>query len=146
MTQLPHHRQLLATDSDLSIQLAQLMAAQTEMGRAIGTIQDAVLHIQWAQDVVLGDLRVVTSQVGDLQRPDAMTLYNLRTFDYQYHQLHDQVSRIGSRMETIDENVARISGTVSSFSQQLASFHSFASAGPLHQPDPSAPHLPPGST
>ncbi|KAL2458495.1 Uncharacterized protein Adt_45920 [Abeliophyllum distichum] len=36
----------LAAGSDLSIQLAQLMAAQTEMGRAIGTIQGTVLHIQ----------------------------------------------------------------------------------------------------
>ncbi|KAL2480084.1 hypothetical protein Adt_33050 [Abeliophyllum distichum] len=84
-----------ATGSDLSIQLAQLMAAHTEMGQAIGTIQG----------------------VRDLQRVDAMTRSNLRTFDYQYHQLHDQVSRIGSRMETINENVARISGTVSSFSR-----------------------------
>ncbi|KAL2457987.1 Uncharacterized protein Adt_46130 [Abeliophyllum distichum] len=135
-----------AVGLDLSIQLAQLMATQTEMGRAIGTIQGAVLHIQRAQDVVLGDLRIVTGQVGDLQRADAMTRSNLRTFDYQYHQLHDQVSRIGSRMETIDENVARISGTISSFSQQLASFPTSTSAGPPHQPDPSASHLPPRST
>ncbi|KAL2472034.1 Uncharacterized protein Adt_40170 [Abeliophyllum distichum] len=95
-----------AVGSDLSIQMAQLMATQTEMGRAIGTIQGTVLHIQQTQDVVLGNLRIVTSQVGDLQRADAMTRSNLRTFDYQYHQLHDQVSRIGSRMETLDENVA----------------------------------------
>ncbi|KAL2517834.1 Uncharacterized protein Adt_14081 [Abeliophyllum distichum] len=135
-----------AVGSDLNVQLAQLMAPQTEMGRAIGTIQGVVLHIQRTQDVVLGDLRVVTSQVGNLQRADAMTRSNLRTFDYQYHQLHDQVSRIGSRMETIDENVARISGTISSFSQQLASFPTSASAGPSHQPDPPASHLPPGST
>ncbi|KAL2458491.1 Uncharacterized protein Adt_45921 [Abeliophyllum distichum] len=108
--------------SDLTIQLAQLMAPQTEMGQAIGTIQGAVLHIQRAQDVVLGDLRVVTSQVGDLQRPDSMTRSNLGTFDYQYHQLHDQVSRIESRMETIDENVARISGTISRFRSSLHPF------------------------
>ncbi|KAL2531500.1 Envelope-like protein [Abeliophyllum distichum] len=95
-----------AVDSDLSIQMAQLMATQTEMGRAIGTIQGTVLHIQQTQDVVLGNLRVLTGQVGDLQRADAMTRSNLRTFDYQYHQLHDQVSRIGSRMETLDKNVA----------------------------------------
>ncbi|KAL2542417.1 Uncharacterized protein Adt_03395 [Abeliophyllum distichum] len=107
-----------AVGSDLSIQLAQLMAAQTEISRAIGTIQGTVLHIQRTQDVVLGDLCVVTGQV----------------------------SRIGSRMETIDENVPRISGTVSSFSQQLASFPTSTSAGPPHQPDPSASHLPPGST
>ncbi|KAL2486942.1 JmjC domain-containing protein [Abeliophyllum distichum] len=107
-----------AVGSDFRIRLAQLMAAQTDMGRAIGTIQGAVLHIQRAHDVVLGDLRVVTSQV----------------------------SRIGSRMETIDENVARISGTISNFSQQLASFPTSASAGLPHQPDPSASHLPPGST
>ncbi|KAL2458490.1 Uncharacterized protein Adt_45915 [Abeliophyllum distichum] len=42
-----------AAGSDLNIQLAQLMAAQTEMGRAIGTIQGAVLHILRAQDVCL---------------------------------------------------------------------------------------------
>ncbi|KAL2454305.1 hypothetical protein Adt_48196 [Abeliophyllum distichum] len=107
-----------AAGSDLSIQLSQLMAAQTEMGRAIGTIQGAVLHIQRAQDVVLGDLHVVTGQV----------------------------SRIGSRMETIDENVARISGTISSFSHQLASFPTSALAGPPHQPYPSASYLPPRST
>ncbi|KAL2458489.1 hypothetical protein Adt_45914 [Abeliophyllum distichum] len=106
--------------------------AQTEMGRAIGTIQGAVVHIQRAQDVVLGDLHVVTGQVGDLQLADAMTRSNLCTFDYQYHQLYDQVSRIGSRMETIDENVARISGTISSFSHQLASFPTSALAGPPH--------------
>ncbi|KAL2532403.1 Uncharacterized protein Adt_05754 [Abeliophyllum distichum] len=104
--------------SDLSIQLAQLLAAQTEMSQAIVTIQGVVLHIQRAQEVVLGDLRVVTSQV----------------------------SHIGSRMETIDENVARISGTVSSFSQQLASFRPSASARLLHRPDHSAPHLPLEST
>ncbi|KAL2542141.1 hypothetical protein Adt_03119 [Abeliophyllum distichum] len=126
--------------------MAQLMAAQTEMGRAIGIIQGAVLHIQQTQDIVLGNLWVVTSQVGDLQRADTMTRSNLRTFDYQYHQLHDQVSRIGSRMETLDDNVARISGTISSFSQQLSSFPTSASAGPPHHPDPSASHLPPGST
>ncbi|KAL2486594.1 hypothetical protein Adt_31350 [Abeliophyllum distichum] len=34
-----------AAGLDLSIQMAQLMAAQTEMGLAIGTIQGAVLHI-----------------------------------------------------------------------------------------------------
>ncbi|KAL2491534.1 Uncharacterized protein Adt_27162 [Abeliophyllum distichum] len=117
-----------AADSNHSIQLAQLLAAQTEMSRAIGTIQGAVLHIQRAQEAVLGDLRVVTSQVGDLQHADAMTRSNQRTFDYQYHTLHDQVSRIGSRIETIDENVAHISRTVSSFSQQLASFSPSASA------------------
>ncbi|KAL2492093.1 hypothetical protein Adt_27721 [Abeliophyllum distichum] len=55
-----------ATGSDLSIQIAQLMAAQTEMGRAIGTIQGAILHIQQTNDVVLGNLMVVTGQVGDL--------------------------------------------------------------------------------
>ncbi|KAL2517988.1 hypothetical protein Adt_14235 [Abeliophyllum distichum] len=99
-----HHHQLQLLD--LSVQMAQLMAAQTEMGRAIGTIQGAVLHIQRTQDVVLGNLRVVTAQVSDLQRADAMTRSNLRTFDYQYHQLHDQMSHIGSRMETLDENVA----------------------------------------
>ncbi|KAL2480259.1 hypothetical protein Adt_33225 [Abeliophyllum distichum] len=65
-----------AVGSDLSIQLAQLMAAQTEIGRAIGTIQGIVLPIQQTQDVVLGNLRVVTSQVGDLQRADAMTRSN----------------------------------------------------------------------
>ncbi|KAL2532511.1 Uncharacterized protein Adt_05862 [Abeliophyllum distichum] len=113
-----------AAGLDLSIQMAQLMSAQTEMGRAIGTIQG----------------------VEDLQHADAMTRSNLCTFDYQYHQLHDQVSRIGSRMETLDENVARISGTISNFSQQLASFSTSASAGPPHHPDPSASHLPLGST
>ncbi|KAL2462127.1 Uncharacterized protein Adt_45547 [Abeliophyllum distichum] len=105
-----------------------------------------ILHIQQTQDVVLGNLRIVTGQVGDLQAPDAMTRSNLRTFDYQYHQLHDQVSRIGSRMETLDKNVARISGTISSFSQQLASFPTSASTGPPHHPDPSTSHLPPEST
>ncbi|KAL2474399.1 hypothetical protein Adt_35135 [Abeliophyllum distichum] len=136
----------LATGLDLSIQMAQLMAAQTKMGRAIGTIQGIVLQIQQTQDVVLGNLRVVIGQVGDLHRADTMTRSNLCTFDYQYHQFHDQVSRIGSRMETLDENVARISGIISSFSQQLASFPTSASTGPPHHPDPSASHLPPGST
>ncbi|KAL2474521.1 hypothetical protein Adt_35257 [Abeliophyllum distichum] len=126
--------------------MAQLMAAQTEMGRAIGTIQGAVLHIQQTQNVVLGNLRVVTSQVSDLQRADAMTRSNLRTSDYQYHQLHDQMSRIGSRMETLDENVARRLGALSSLSQPLASFPTSASAGPPPHPDPSASHLPPRST
>ncbi|KAL2462157.1 hypothetical protein Adt_45577 [Abeliophyllum distichum] len=146
MRQLLHHRLAPAVGSDLSIQLAQLLAAQTEMDRAIGTIYGTVLHIQRAQEAMLGDLHVVTSQMGDLQRANAMTRSNQRTFDYQYHVLHDQVSRIGSRMETIDENVARISGTFSSFLQQLASFRPSASAGPLYRPDPSAPHLPPEST
>ncbi|KAL2543366.1 Uncharacterized protein Adt_04344 [Abeliophyllum distichum] len=131
---------------DLSVQMAQPMAAQTEMGRAIGTIQGAVLHIQQTQDVVLGNLRVVTGQVSDLQRADAMTRSNLRTSNYQYHQLHDQISRMGSRMETLDENVARISGTLSGLSQTRASFPTSTSAGPPPHPDPSASHLPPGST
>ncbi|KAL2513432.1 Envelope-like protein [Abeliophyllum distichum] len=135
-----------AASLDLSVQMAQLMAAHTEMGRAIDTIQGTILHIQQTQDVVLGDLRVVTGQVGDLQRADAMTQSNLRTFDYQYHQLHDQMSRIGSRMETLDENVARISGTLSGLSQPRASFPTSASAGPPPHPDLSASHLPPGST
>ncbi|KAL2465898.1 hypothetical protein Adt_41749 [Abeliophyllum distichum] len=107
-----------AAGLDLSVQMAQLMAAQTEMGRAIGTIQGAVLHIQQTQDVVLGNLRVVTSQM----------------------------SRIGSRMETLDENVARISETLSGLSQTHASFPTSTSAGPPPYPDPSASHLPPGST
>ncbi|KAL2486798.1 hypothetical protein Adt_31554 [Abeliophyllum distichum] len=135
-----------AASSNLGIQLAQLLVAQTKMSRAIGTIQGAVLHIQRAQEALLGDLRVVTSQVGDLPRTDAMTWSNQRTFDYQYHALYDQVSRIGGCMETIDENVTRISGIVSNFSQQLASFSPSALAGPLHRPDPSAPHLPLEST
>ncbi|KAL2461735.1 hypothetical protein Adt_45155 [Abeliophyllum distichum] len=135
-----------AAGLDLSVQMAQLMAAQTEMGRAIGTIQGAVLHIQQTQDVVLGNLRVVTGHVSDLQRVDAMTRSNLRTSDYQYHQLHDQMSRMGSRMETLDENVARISGTLSGLSQMHASFPTSTSAGPPPHPDPSASHLPPGST
>ncbi|KAL2531827.1 Uncharacterized protein Adt_05178 [Abeliophyllum distichum] len=135
-----------AAGLDLSVQMAQLMATQTEMGRAIGTIQGAVLHIQQTQDVVLGNLRVVTGQVSDLQHADAMTRSNLRTSDYQYHQLHDQMSRMGSRMETLDENVARISGTLSGLSQTRASFPTSTSAGPPPHPDPSASHLPPGST
>ncbi|KAL2498207.1 Uncharacterized protein Adt_23757 [Abeliophyllum distichum] len=135
-----------AADLDLSVQMAQLMTAQTEMGRAISTIQGAILHIQQTQDIVLGNLHVVTGQVGDLQRADAMTRSNLRTFNYQYHQLHDQMSRIGSRMETPDENVERISGTLSGLSQPLASFPTSASTGPHPHPDPSASHLPPGST
>ncbi|KAL2487325.1 Uncharacterized protein Adt_32081 [Abeliophyllum distichum] len=85
-------------------------------------------------------------QVSYLQCADAMTRSNLRTSDYQYHQLHDQMSRIGSRMETLDENVARISGTLSGLSQTLASFPTSTSAGPPPYPDPSASHLPPGST
>ncbi|KAL2470874.1 Uncharacterized protein Adt_39010 [Abeliophyllum distichum] len=135
-----------AAGLDLSVQMAQLMAAQTEMGRAIGTIQGTVLHIQQTQDVVLGNLRVVTGQVSDLQRTDAMTRSNLRTSDYQYHQLHDQMSRIGSRMETLNENVVRISGTLSDLSQTHASFSTSTSAGPPRYPDPSASHLPLGST
>ncbi|KAL2517600.1 Uncharacterized protein Adt_13847 [Abeliophyllum distichum] len=135
-----------AAGLDLSVQMAQLMAAQTEMGRAIGTIQGAVLHIQQTQDVVLGNLRAVGGQVRDLQRSDALTRSNLRTSDFQYHQLHDQMNRIGSRMETLDENVARISGTLSGLSQTRASFPTSTSAGPPPYPDPSAPHLPPGST
>ncbi|KAL2518353.1 Uncharacterized protein Adt_14600 [Abeliophyllum distichum] len=135
-----------AADLDLSVQMAQLMAAQTEMGRAIGTIQGAVLHIQQTQDVVLGNLRVVTGQVRDLQRADAMTRSNLRTSDFQYHQLYDQMRRIGGRMETLDENVARISGTLSDLSQTRASFPTSASVGPPPYLDPSASHLPPEST
>ncbi|KAL2470763.1 putative S-locus lectin protein kinase family protein [Abeliophyllum distichum] len=95
------------------------------------------------------DLSVQMAQlmaVSDLQRADAMTRSNLRTSDYQYHQLHDQMSRIGSRMETLDENVARISGTLSGLSQPHASFPTSASTGPPPHPDPSASHLPPGST
>ncbi|KAL2518091.1 Uncharacterized protein Adt_14338 [Abeliophyllum distichum] len=135
-----------AAGLDLSVQMAQLMAAQTEMGRAIGTIQGAVLHIQQTQDVVLGNLRVVPGQVRDLQHADAMNWSNLRTSNFQYHQLHDQMSRIGSRMETLDENVARIFGTLSDLSQTRASFPTSTSAGPPPYPDPSASHLPPGST
>ncbi|KAL2490580.1 hypothetical protein Adt_26208 [Abeliophyllum distichum] len=116
-----------AAGLDLSVQMAQLMAAQTEMGRAIGTIQ-------------------VTGQVRDLQRSDAITWSNLRTSDFQYHQLHDQMNRIGSRMETLDENVARISGTLSGLSQTRASFPTSTSAGPPPYPDLSDSHLPPGST
>ncbi|KAL2453525.1 hypothetical protein Adt_48974 [Abeliophyllum distichum] len=126
--------------------MAQLMAAQTEMGQAIGTIQGAVLHIQQTQDVVLGNLRAVTGQVRNLKRSDAMIRSNLRTSDFQYHQLHDQMNRIGSRMETLDENVARISGTLSGLSQTRASFPTSTSSGPPPYPDPSASHLPPRST
>ncbi|KAL2497857.1 hypothetical protein Adt_23407 [Abeliophyllum distichum] len=105
-----------AAGLDLNVHMAQLMAAQTEMGCTIGTIQGAVLHIQQSQDIVLGNLRVVTGQVSDLQHADAMTRSNLHTSDFQYHQLHDQMSRIGSHMETLDENVMRISGTLSGLS------------------------------
>ncbi|KAL2497860.1 hypothetical protein Adt_23410 [Abeliophyllum distichum] len=106
-----------AAGLDLSVQMAQLMATQTEMGH-----------------------------VSDLQRADAMTRSNLCTSDFQYHQLHDQISRIGSHMETLDENVARISGTLSGLSQTHASFPTSTSAGPPPYPDPSASHLHPGST
>ncbi|KAL2552517.1 Uncharacterized protein Fot_06136 [Forsythia ovata] len=84
----------------------------SRIGSRMETLDENVARIsETNQEAMLGDLRYVTSQVRDWQQTDARTRSNQRTLDYQYHAMHDQVSRIESRMETLDENVARISET-----------------------------------